>query len=322
MYTIKQIKNKLLIDIGYIDVEARSELKIKMSKPFFINLAIDHKEMLHFKDNTLIITDNLIEIAFTKSEKLSISNIQRLEKSLINKSYIPNINDRFIEQKNKETKEERDIIRKKAIKKSQSLMQVNVKKTLVDLKECLNGKKNFVIFDIEALESNHDIMLEVGILESKEGKIELKHYIIEENNDIRNGKYVPDNKDNFNFGKSVLTSQEKILKHLSEILNKADFIIGHNIACDFKMLNKYGFSDSYSNIIDTASLSKFINVLEGKKSQTKSIENCLKFFKSDYSNLHNAGNDCHYNYVILKDLYSHINKSLNDKTKKRIKSPS
>lgn len=303
MYTVKQIKNKLLLNIDESLTNERALLKERLSYLNIINNAVKNKQKLHFYNKIIVLDQTFINSFFNEKEIKLLSTLKNTKFKETLDSKVPTEKDKIIflsstPKKNKPQKKEQSVDFEQMIK---------------PIDKCLSGVKKFLIFDVEAYEKNNKIMLELGILEGKGKSYSVEHYIIEENKDIFNGKYVPDNKFNFNFGKSTIIKLDEAIAILSEKLSNTDFVIGHNISHDFKFLSKMGFNVNQTNRIDTASLSKFLDRLDGKKLQSRSIKRCLEYFDKEHNNLHNAGNDCVYNYFILKKLNSLIKNNLKKK---------
>lgn len=293
MHTIKQIKNKLLQNIPLDDVDSRENVKNRMTYLNIFTIAVDNQVEINFVDNALLLNTDSLSNFLTPSEIELTKDLKSVRHKDITRTLIPTHKDKIIHFTTQP---------KKVKNKSQYTVQPN-SSVMKNISDCLNGNKNYIIFDVEALETDQKIMLELGILEVKNGQSYIEHYIIEENLDLRNGRYVPDNKDNFNFGESKLITECAALSLLKSKLENTDFIIGHDISQDFKMLSKFGMKDRFSNLIDTATFSKTIDHYEGIKPQKKSIKNCLNFFNENHENLHNAGNDCVYNNIILEKIY-------------------
>ena len=77
------------------------------------------------------------------------------------------------------------------------------------LKSSLSGRSfsdsTFLAFDTELYEHNHEMLLEIGFVEftlKDDDSPKFFHYIITDNEHIKNGDNVPDNRDKFQFGTS------------------------------------------------------------------------------------------------------------------------
>ncbi|KAG4088885.1 hypothetical protein H8356DRAFT_49127 [Neocallimastix lanati (nom. inval.)] len=186
-------------------------------------------------------------------------------------------------------------------------LQFNI--NLIDrLKKEVSSTKKFFAFDTEAYEHEQEKLTEFGWSTfNNNGKIYSEcHYIVDEYYNLRNHDNVPDNKDNYLFGKSKRLPLREIEKILKEEIKKVD--IGQGIHNDIKYLkdlginiNEFRYIDGesfYSGgkaIIDTTDL--YAGYYLDKPS---SLENGLIKCNIPHEKMHNAGNDAHYTmkYVI------------------------
>ncbi|KAJ3322172.1 hypothetical protein HDU76_013936, partial [Blyttiomyces sp. JEL0837] len=79
----------------------------------------------------------------------------------------------------------------------------------------------FVSVDVEAYEHDHDKILEIGWIlydPSHSNVLITKHYVVSENKDVKNGRYVPDNRDKFGFGQTETKSLDEIIVELKASL--------------------------------------------------------------------------------------------------------
>lgn len=178
------------------------------------------------------------------------------------------------------------------------------------------GGDNAVVLsiDIEAYEFQHDQVLEVGIAHvslaelEKKSAIQTMHIIVSDRMYLRNGRNVPDNRDNFNFGDSVPIKVEELgmavtyrLHHITATFSNVYFV-GHSIKHDINWLQAFGIELPASfQHIDLAhayrgwkNFSHFTN--------PQGMERMLQEVGIDYSNLHNGGNDANYNIQFTREL--------------------
>ena len=143
--------------------------------------------------------------------------------------------------------------------------------------------------DLEMFEMNKPYLTEVGIsfLNTKTGKIKTFHFIIKEYLEYKNKKFVENNKDNFEFGKSKIVSFKDCISFIEKIIKKG-FIAGHCVRNDLKYLeDNYNFPYIETTIFDTHKLSF---LLYGK---SFSLKDCCNKFQIKETKFHNAGNDSH-----------------------------
>jgi hypothetical protein len=161
-----------------------------------------------------------------------------------------------------------------------------------------NKDKTIMSFDIEMYEVEHTKTTEIGFSIIKNGVQENRHFIIEENIDLRNGKYVEDNKDNFNFGESEVLPFEEAKSVLLEYMDKSDYLVGNAITEDLRRLLSDKEIDLHSRkAINTENM---VSHIDNSVRKPLSIKKLLDYFNVDYKNLHNAGNDSYYNLNVIK----------------------
>ena len=89
-------------------------------------------------------------------------------------------------------------------------------------------------------------MLEVGVsvwvheARASEASIQTYHYIIEENEYLCNGKYVPNHRDWFMYcdQRSIGCSLDEAMHSLSQELQNATYLVGHALKGDLEVLRK------------------------------------------------------------------------------------
>ncbi|KAF9146472.1 hypothetical protein BG015_011587 [Linnemannia schmuckeri] len=165
-----------------------------------------------------------------------------------------------------------------------------------------DGGMWFISVDIESHEYNHDRILEIGwsIWDSGVHKFMDKHYAISDYSHYKNGKFVADRRDLFQFGKTVWENLQGSIAAFQQDLEKAArrnehgrfVLIAHDMTSDMKYLSGMGVTFPEGMIqFDTVEMNAArvgdsnIKTGLGKLLDELGIEN--------YS-LHNAGNDAHY----------------------------
>lgn len=169
--------------------------------------------------------------------------------------------------------------------------------------------------DLEAYECNNDVITEIGIsvYDPRENlersvipMIRTYHIIIDESFHLRNGRYVPDAKDDFLLGKSrhlhlrnaVIFVQSLInyylIPHSPEEHSWTRAVVGHGISGDLEWLQSICLKIPENiNIIDTYKL------FEKMYSRGSTLTRLLKLCAIPHSNLHNGGNDAYFTLVLL-----------------------
>lgn len=262
----------------------RDKIKDLLEQKKIFNYLIDNNHKIYYKNNNFVVNSKIIykylesNNIFLKIDNKPLFDIKDIK--------ICNLKD-FIEfmsflntKKNKTIKDNN--------KQKKSLSLVNFE-NLMD--------SNFLIFDVEFYEKNQKLILEVGFLFHNKNKHIIKHYIIDNNLHIENKDFVPNNKMKFNYGESKITSLKEAIDDLKKYIILSNNIVGHNISSDIKILKLSEFCEN-KNIINTNIVTK---IILNSKDQL-GIKRCLDYFNIEYKDLHNAGNDVFYNYIILQKL--------------------
>jgi len=148
------------------------------------------------------------------------------------------------------------------------------------------------------------------------------HWVVSENDHYRNGTWVPDNRDNYAFGKTEKIPMKEFRAWIKALIEPEDrggpvYWVFHDCNQDLKYLAdpKYKMniigeiptlvvpdipSTKGTYIIDTSDL---FGALEGNASQRRSLEDAYRRLnhRTNY-NYHNAGNDAKYVMEILQDM--------------------
>lgn len=156
-------------------------------------------------------------------------------------------------------------------------------------------------FDLLAFEFAHHHLLEFGFTtyDLMENKIETEHIIISDNLHLKNGRYVPNNRERFNFGESRLMSLTDTKKYAQKILSApGSCLIGHNIGADLDFLNvSFGYQVSLP-VYDTQTMFQEL-VLD---QSLVGLSRMLNHLEIPYMYLHNAGNDAYYTLLAFLKL--------------------
>ncbi|CEQ42340.1 SPOSA6832_04149 [Sporobolomyces salmonicolor] len=196
-----------------------------------------------------------------------------------------------------------------------------------------DGGAAFIALDVEFWERDHSVLLEFGwsVVEfvKEEGSKKVKerrqdqHVVIKENRGRRNGRYSPDARDHFDFGRTLTLPSESLYYLLHALFSTLSstspaYLIFHDPRGDLRALANLGFdverdferelkrmeNASRNNedggvwIVDTQRL--FGAWLE-RKSQV-GLEKACAEFEVPTKRLHNAGNDAHYTLDLFERL--------------------
>lgn len=125
------------------------------------------------------------------------------------------------------------------------------------------------------------------------------HIIVTDYLHLKNGKFVADNRDKFNFGQSRFLSLKSALNYVKSVLNTPDScLIGHNIKADIKFLKNVSASKLDLPIFDTQIIYKQATLSDN----LFGLVRVLNEIEIPHSNLHNAGNDAYYTLEVFKKL--------------------
>lgn len=163
-----------------------------------------------------------------------------------------------------------------------------------------NQTDRFVCIDLEQFEWSHKHLTEVGITlyDVNTNQIKTAHIIVDENYKKRNGKFVPDNKDNFSFGESRVMDLKTVKLLLQDILDRHQHIVGHAIHGDLKYISKtFGIHTKDHITYDTIKLHK---AYENSK-QKRNLSKCCDQVGIELKAPHNAGNDSHCNMHLFAE---------------------
>lgn len=166
--------------------------------------------------------------------------------------------------------------------------------------------KKIVSLDLEFDEVKDSMIFEIGLTISQNGITKNYHYIVKENNDKKSKIRLSGA---FNFGETKFIDNNQIAAILEKHLEKTDYLVGHGVVNDYKILLNNGvdlFDDKSMLILDTQKMIKTYFKITGEKRQVHSLKDSLKMFNIQHKNLHNAGNDSAYTYRLLEEIFSAI----------------
>ncbi|KAJ7283553.1 hypothetical protein C8J57DRAFT_1292881 [Mycena rebaudengoi] len=175
--------------------------------------------------------------------------------------------------------------------------------------------------DFEAWEYEHGLITECGYSYVRwEDSVEVKqqaHFRL--NTSYRNGKFVPDHSQNYNFGESEIITKPGLKDKICSLISDLErfgpvFLVFHDPSQDIKYLKQLGAPiDTITPIlpdikpseglfiVDTASL---FGALEGEGRNTRGLQQVCNHLKIETQFLHNAGNDAYYTLRALEEMAS------------------
>ena len=125
------------------------------------------------------------------------------------------------------------------------------------------------------------------------------HIIVTDHIHLKNGRFVANNRDRFNFGASRYLSLKSALDYvLAVLLTPNSCLIGHNIKADIKFLKSVSTQKLDVPVFDTQLIYKQATLCENLLGLVRVLDE----MGIAHSNLHNAGNDAYYTLEIFKKL--------------------
>ncbi|KAJ1675978.1 hypothetical protein EV182_000191 [Spiromyces aspiralis] len=162
------------------------------------------------------------------------------------------------------------------------------------------GTHAFLSLDCEMWERNHKLIIEVGwsIYDPQTQMVFDRHHIINNAYHLRNGRFVPDNKDNYLFGESLVTSITRTGHDLEADIRRFSpvVIVGHDVGGDISALNRCGIklTDKFGKLLPTIDTGKLYMDVSSSTHNTTSLGNMCTALGLRPQKLHNAGNDARY----------------------------
>lgn len=172
------------------------------------------------------------------------------------------------------------------------------KRHLRNLKK-INDKNMVISFDFEYNGLGFQYVSEVGIsvYYPKTQLVDNFYYIIEgceKTNKKKQGL-----RNSFHFGRVEIKSRIEVKKILMNFINKADFMIAHDINNEMQILN---IKPDWDRIIDT----KYCELSLNPQNKYLSLTETLRKHDVSCSHLHNAGNDAAYALLLARTMYEKV----------------
>ncbi|MDV2081235.1 hypothetical protein [Marinobacter xestospongiae] len=172
-----------------------------------------------------------------------------------------------------------------------------------EIEKILNEGNQIIGIDCEMFEYDHSKTTEIGLGYLTKSGVKSEHIIISDFYHLRNGDRVPDNKDNFIFGKSKIMSWLKAESYIKNKFKDSKYVFGHALKGD---LSQLGVKSPGQSRFDTANLHMQLQIAKegvytNKKTRLSKISetHTPKLSKTPY---HNAGNDIHVTGSVLHRL--------------------
>ena len=135
--------------------------------------------------------------------------------------------------------------------------------------------------------------------------IKKKHTIVKEYIHLRNGKHVPDNKDNFLFGQSDIQKLEEVEEELKNDIESVNYLVGQGIKSDIRYLKSIDVNTSKFTTMKNQKIPEFgvidtMDIFSGNfNTKGVSLEKSLVKLQIPYDKLHNAGKIYIYIYIYI-----------------------
>lgn len=196
--------------------------------------------------------------------------------------------------------------RKAAKKESKRKKWTRRKEQMLSRMNELSESSVLLSLDIEKFERQQSKITEIGLsIFGIGGEPKNIHYIVEENIQYKNKKFVPDNRENFMFGESIVMSIEDIKKELHTIIHNVDYIVGQAVSGDLTDLRSYwDMRISNVSVLDTQKLYMYMH--DRRTGIKCGLISICEYFGIETEYLHNAGNDAKYTADVFKRLFQHF----------------
>jgi len=171
----------------------------------------------------------------------------------------------------------------------------------------IDENKLYLCLDIEAFEFEQKKLTEFGwCIFKRDGTIiKKKHTIVKEYIHLRNGKHVPDNKDNFLFGQSDIQKLEEVEEELKNDIESVNYLVGQGIKSDIRYLKSIDVNTSKFTTMKNQKIPEFgvidtMDIFSGNfNTKGVSLEKSLVKLQIPYDKLHNAGKIYIYIYIYI-----------------------
>ena len=205
-------------------------------------------------------------------------------------------------------------------KKNRSIRQANRNVNVLRATKNVFSKELILpCVDVEAFEFAQDQVLEIGVsyIDVKQLSVtHTDHYIISQYRNRRNGKYVCDNKDNFDFGESKIVRMQEVSRDLSNTFKRMGAISAFGTKSDCKHLINSNIHVP-SKRVDVNTL--YETCYQFDKHRQISLKRLCEQFGHTLDHPHNAGNDAHVTALCLVDILKHIRDTYDTLLQKSLK---
>lgn len=162
---------------------------------------------------------------------------------------------------------------------------------LAKLNEMVKQSTKLFCMDLEFCERS-GVLTEVGVgtYNPQNNQMDMYHFVVLEHYDRRNGRHVPDHKDDFQYGQSQVLPLELVEVAVKTLLVGTDYLVGHAFANDKAFLAQCGYFEN-TKVLDTQKYAPYSLKVNQQMSLTNIVRETLE---EEPEFLHNGGNDAYY----------------------------
>lgn len=169
----------------------------------------------------------------------------------------------------------------------------------------------FLAFDTELYEHDRETLLEIGFVEftlKDDDSPKFYHFIITDNEHIKNCDNVPDNRDKFQFGTSERMSLRESADRFREHIEGAEALVVHGGKFDTKILDQLDIQVPDKEMFDTQVLALALLSTGPRMPKNWGLKRMMGELDitCDESILHNGGNDAAYTMKAFRALVGKI----------------
>ena len=168
------------------------------------------------------------------------------------------------------------------------------------IKQLVTDNKPILSIDFEMFERKQEIILELGIAYGNNNAcLDVKHLIIKEHLKYKNGRHVPDYRNNFLFGTSDIVSLQEMKNILQDYIVKSSIIVAHGVKTELDFCRSMSLFMNNIQPIDTGILHQAVHRTGNR---VPGLAKCLEHYQIDNQYHHNGGNDAVRTLMLVQKL--------------------
>ena len=167
----------------------------------------------------------------------------------------------------------------------------NAPKKMTELSQMVKQSTKLFCMDLEFCEKTR-VLTEVGVslYYPKTKEMKTYHFLVSETLHKRNGRHVPDHKDNFQYGDSLTLPLELVEVAVRTLVEGSDYLVGHAFGNDSAFLSQCGYFQN-TKVLDTQKYAHYAL----KRQHLMNLGNVVRETMNEEPEfLHNGGNDAYY----------------------------